>query len=234
MERTQKKLLEKDLYPPVKTYLEGLGYAVKGEVADCDIAAVRGEELLVVELKRGFTMELLYQAIRRQSAADSVYVAVPLPRGGYRAPRYHDMLRLCSRLELGLIFVGFTASGKGQVDVALHPADAGPVRKNSGKRRAILSEHAGRTGSRNTGGVTRRKILTVYKEQCLQIARLLARGEMTPVQIKAAGGPEKAGDMMRKNFNGWFCRTEGRAYALTEAGRAALAEYADLLEEEEI
>ena len=73
------KLLESDLYGPVRSYLEGLGYDVKGEVKDCDVAAVRDGELIVVELKRGFTLELVFQAMDRQRVADGVYVAVPLP-----------------------------------------------------------------------------------------------------------------------------------------------------------
>lgn len=224
------KLLEKDLYPPVKAYLEELGYEVKGEVKDCDIAAVRDEELIVVELKRGFTIDLLYQAVRRQMAADGVYVAVPLPKGGYRDKRLHDMRRLCRRLELGLIFVGFTSSGKGQVDVDLHPAEAKPLRKNTGKRLAILKEHAGRTGSHNTGGVTGRKILTVYKEQALLVAKLLNSGLRTAADIKAAGGPVKTSEILRRNFYGWYIRSEDKTFSLSDGGREALAEYADLLE----
>ena len=224
------KLLEKDLYPPVKAYLETLGYEVKGEVKDCDIAAVRGEELIVVELKRGFTIDLLYQAVRRQMAADGVYVAVPLPKGGYRDPRLHDMRRLCRRLELGLIFVGFTSGGKGQVDVALHPAEARPPRKNAGKRLAILQEHAGRTGSRNTGGVTGRKILTVYKEQALLVAKLLGEGLDTTAAVREAGGPAKTSEILRRNYYGWYTRQEDRTFSLSAAGRDALSEYADLLE----
>ena len=73
-------LRESDLYGPVRDYLENLGYQVKGEVKDCDIAALRDGELIVVELKRGFTLELIYQALDRQRVADGVYVAVPLPR----------------------------------------------------------------------------------------------------------------------------------------------------------
>ena len=34
-------LRESDLYGPVRDYLENLGYQVKGEVKDCDIAALR-------------------------------------------------------------------------------------------------------------------------------------------------------------------------------------------------
>ena len=91
-------LRESDLYGPVRDYLENLGYQVKGEVKDCDIAALRDGELIVVELKRGFTLELIYQALDRQRVADGVYVAVPLPRRGYRAPHIRDMERLCRRL----------------------------------------------------------------------------------------------------------------------------------------
>ena len=41
------KLRESDLYGPVRDYLTGLGYEVKGEVKDCDIAAVRDGEMIV-------------------------------------------------------------------------------------------------------------------------------------------------------------------------------------------
>ena len=51
-------LLEQDLYAPVRDYLESLGYEVKGEVKSCDMTALRNGELIVVELKRGFTLEI--------------------------------------------------------------------------------------------------------------------------------------------------------------------------------
>ena len=104
-------LRESDLYGPVRDYLQSLGYEVKGEVKDCDVTATRDGELIVVELKRGFTLELIYQAMDRQKVADGVYVAVPLPKRGYMDPRVPEMRSLCRRLELGLIFVGFTSRG---------------------------------------------------------------------------------------------------------------------------
>ncbi|MDE6880441.1 MAG: hypothetical protein K2P20_03700, partial [Oscillospiraceae bacterium] len=85
------KLLERDLYGPVRDYLQSLGYEVKGEVRNCDVTALRDGELIVVELKRGFTLELIYQAVDRQRIADGVYVAVPLPQRGYLAPHIRDM-----------------------------------------------------------------------------------------------------------------------------------------------
>ena len=43
---------ETDLYPPIKAFLAGQGHAVEGEVQDCDVVTVRGEEPpAVVEFK---------------------------------------------------------------------------------------------------------------------------------------------------------------------------------------
>ena len=78
------KIKESDLYQPIKDYLDSLGYDTKGEVKNCDITAIKDDELVVVELKKGFTIELLYQAIERQKIADSVYVAIPFPKRGYK------------------------------------------------------------------------------------------------------------------------------------------------------
>ncbi len=229
------KLLERDLYGPVRDYLEALGYDVKGEVKDCDIAAVRGEELIVVELKRGFTLELVYQAMERQKIADGVYVAVPLPKRGYRAPHMRDMQTLCRRLELGLILVGFSAGGIPQIDVAVHPKEAAAPRRDKKRRLAVLQEHANRTGSVNTGGVSRKKILTVYKEQALNVAKILRdNGPLRAEDIRRMGGPDNTASILRRNYQGWFERVEqlenGRyTFQVSEKGLDVLALYAELL-----
>ena len=57
---------EAALYGPVKAFLEGLGYAVKGEVRGCDLVARRaGEPPVIVELKLRFTLGLVLQGIDR-------------------------------------------------------------------------------------------------------------------------------------------------------------------------
>ena len=229
------KLLESDLYGPVHDYLTGLGYEVKGEVKDCDVTAMRDGELIVVELKRGFTLELIYQAIDRQRVADGVYVAVPLPKQGYMSPRVRDMQSLCRRLELGLIFVGFTSRGIPQVDVAVHPKEAAVPRQNKKRRLAVIREHESRTGSRNTGGVSRKKILTVYKEQALLTAKLLRdNGPQLAEDVKRLGGPPNATAILSRNVLGWFQREpapDGRLYLyrVTDQGLEALAQYEDIL-----
>ena len=98
---------EVSLYPAVKRFLEAAGFDVKGEVKGCDIVAVRTADetltLAIVEMKLGFTLELLLQAADRMRAADEVWLAVPATRRGRdRDPRVH---RLCRLLGLGLLAV---------------------------------------------------------------------------------------------------------------------------------
>lgn len=223
---------ESDLYKPVSEYLERLGYEVKGEVKDCDIVAVAGDEMVVVELKKSFSVELLFQAMERQKAADSVYAAVPMPNGGYRGKRYKNMVYLCKRLEIGLILVGFSANGTPMVDVAVHPEPRAAVRKAAKKRAAILKEHGARTGSNNRGGVTRTKILTAYKEELLRIAWLLEQnGELTTRELREHGASDKTSAMVNRDYYKWFKKTDGQKYALSENGKAALEEYSGILED---
>ena len=59
---------ETSLDAPVKTFLELLGYAVKGEVGGCDVLAVKDGEppvLVVCELKLRFNLELVLQGVER-------------------------------------------------------------------------------------------------------------------------------------------------------------------------
>ena len=53
-------ILETSLYRPVKVFLEGLGFVVKGEVGGCDLVALKGDGLPVVvicELKLTFNLD---------------------------------------------------------------------------------------------------------------------------------------------------------------------------------
>ena len=61
-------ILETSLYRPVKVFLEGLGFVVKGEVGGCDLVALKGDDLPIVvicELKLTFNLELILQGIDR-------------------------------------------------------------------------------------------------------------------------------------------------------------------------
>ena len=92
---------ETELYAPVKAFLEAQGYVVKGEVRGCDVVGVRDAgEPVVVELKRGFSLELVLQGVDRLALSPLVYLAV-----GAWPRRLSEVRRLCRRLGLGLLRV---------------------------------------------------------------------------------------------------------------------------------
>ncbi len=65
------EIKETALYAPVKVWLEARGFEVKAEVGAADVVAVRGDEdPVVVELKLGFSLTLLQQAVARQAVTD--------------------------------------------------------------------------------------------------------------------------------------------------------------------
>ena len=135
------RVLEAELYPPIKAFLESQGYEVKAEVGDCDLVARRADEpLVIVELKLRLNLELILQAIDRQKLTDAVYVAVPDVRGERGRTLLHrsqaEVLRLVKLLGLGLIVVTFR-SGTPKVDVLVDPAPYRP--RKSGRRQRILS-----------------------------------------------------------------------------------------------
>ena len=81
-------ILETSLYRPVKVFLEGLGFVVKGEVRDCDLVALKGDNLPVVvicELKLTFNLELILQGVDRATASDEVWPLAFRSGGGVRA-----------------------------------------------------------------------------------------------------------------------------------------------------
>lgn len=230
MAGTEKRALrETDLGGPVRDYLLAQGYTVRSEVEHCDITATLGEELVVIELKRGFTTDLLIQATQRQRAADSVYVALPRPRGREgRSARWRGAQHLLHRLELGLILVSF-GEGEPVVEVAFHPLPF-EGKRDARRRRAILREIAGRSGDHNEGGSSRRKLLTAYRELALRIAYHLAeRGPLSPQALRELGTGDKTQGILARNVYGWFARLERGLYGLKPDGRTALEDYPDLV-----
>ena len=109
---------EEELYNPVAEYLLGLGFEVRAEVNHCDICAIKDNQLLIVELKKILSIELLIQATKRQKLADLVYVAIPRPKSYRQNKKWNGTLQLLRRLELGLIFVSKTTKNN-KVDVII-------------------------------------------------------------------------------------------------------------------
>ncbi|MEW6522512.1 MAG: DUF2161 family putative PD-(D/E)XK-type phosphodiesterase [Bacillota bacterium] len=218
---------ETDLYPPVHDYLVSCGYTVRSEVRDVDITAVKGDQLVVLELKRAFSVDLLIQAVKRQKLADSVYVVLPYPRRGTQNRRWSDFCHLLRRLHLGLMLVSL-GPPRPRVEVAFHPLPFQPQRR-SGQRRAVLEEIRGRLADLNQAGSTRTKIVTAYREQAVQIARHLQdRGPQSPRQLRAMGTGPKTLSILSKNYYGWFERVQPGVYTLSGRGTAELELYRDL------
>jgi len=223
------KLTETDLYRPVHDYLAEHGYTVQGEVRKCDVAAVKGEELVIVELKLQLNAAVLAQAAQRQEVANAVYVAVPRPAGlrAWRARSRH-LLYLVRRLELGLLLVAPRAR-KGPrvaVEVPLRMFD----RVKDGKLRSIvMREVRRRAGDFNEGGSVRRKLVSSHRETAIHIACCLERlGPLSVAQLRKLGTGVHTRSVLAASarIEGWFKEAEPGVYALKPEGQAGLEEHA--------
>jgi len=217
---------ETDLYAPVKSLLTAQGYEVKAEIQDCDLVAVRGQDApVIVELKLRASLSLLLQAVDRLAITDAVYIAFPAAK----TTRFRDMLRLCRRLGLGVITVRIgarTSSAEVHADpVPYHP------RKVLARKSALLLEFSRRVGDPNTGGQTRRPVITAYRQDALRIAALLAQtGNGKPAEVRRALDISRAASILQKDHYGWFRRVSRGVYGLSPKGGAALELYADVLD----
>ncbi|WP_442598839.1 DUF2161 domain-containing phosphodiesterase [Neobacillus sp. D3-1R] len=222
------KLNETDLYKPIRNYFTKQGFNVYGEVQHCDMAVIKDNELILIELKLNLTVDLLIQATKRQRLTDLVYVAIPKPKYSLRSKKWRDILHLMRRLELGLIIVQFLKSST-KMDVVVSPApfDGTKSRQlNKKKRVQLLKEIEGRNGDYNVGGSNKTKIMTAYKESCIHIATLLARhGPLSPKLLRQRGTGEKTLSILNKNYYGWYDKIQRGLYSISEKGKKELLEY---------
>ncbi|HUI70960.1 MAG TPA: DUF2161 family putative PD-(D/E)XK-type phosphodiesterase [Spirochaetia bacterium] len=229
MSSTVRSLAETDLAQPICDWLSAQGYTVRSEVKDCDIAALRGDELLIVEIKKSLNLTLVVQAVQRQRMTDTVYVAIPRPPNKWTWwKESRGVFHLLRRLELGLLLVS-PANGGPPVDVIFPPRPLAR-RKRAPSRRAVLAEISGRLGDFNTAGSSRTKLVTAYRENAIHIACcLLPRGRMAPAGLRALGTGPKTFSILRTNVYGWFRRVDRGVYALSAQGRKEVAEYPKLV-----
>lgn len=210
---------ETDLYAPIKAHLEAAGYEVKAEVGPADVMGVAGDDVVVVELKAGFSLKLLQQAVARQKITDTVYVAVPRWQGRAGWQAFKGNVELCRRLCVGVLSVRLA---DGVVEVHADPKPFQP-RKSRVRRARLLGEFSRRAGDPNTGG-SGGKVVTAYRQDAEKLAAYLGEhGASKGAAVAKATGVARATEMMRTNHYGWFERVAVGVYGLTPAGLAETA-----------
>lgn len=199
---------EADLYPPLKRFLESQGYEVKGEIGDCDVMAVRGEEApLIVELKLTLNLDVVLQAAQRLDISPSVYVGVPAGNKLLKRRR-KSLLKLFRLTGMGLVVIDTTID-VGDIDVLLDPAPYQP-RLAKKKQQRLLREFMRRQGDPNAGGSDKRGgLMTAYRQRALAIAHHLnEHGATKASQVAKCLGEPKARDILYRDVYGWFDRVD--------------------------
>ncbi|MBI1340018.1 hypothetical protein GC169_07400 [bacterium] len=217
------KVSETDLYTPVKRLLEQQGYEVKGEIGAADVVALRGDEPpVIVELKTGFSLSLFHQAVERLRISDAVYIAVPQAPGGRFAASVADNLILCRRLGLGLI----TVDCRRWIATALADPGSYRPRKSAVKTNRLLLEFARRVGDPNSGGATRKGLITTYRQDALRcLNHLHAHGPTKASIVAKETLVTTARRIMADDHYGWFRRVRTGVYAITPKGLEAVDLY---------
>nr|WP_026073964.1 DUF2161 family putative PD-(D/E)XK-type phosphodiesterase [Acetivibrio cellulolyticus] len=233
-EKKKGTLYEEDLYAPIRDYLTGEGYTVKGEVKHCDVMAVKYDEMLVVEMKKTLNLDVILQAAIRQRLTDRVYIAVPKKGKLMFTKRWKNICYLLRRLELGLFLVSF----KGDIAFVEEVITPQPfnrnvsIKRSNRKKRDVLNEFSKRHGDYNTGGCTGKKLVTAYREEAIHIGALISKyGDLSPKSLKKLGADkDKTSKILQDNHYGWFDRVARGVYALTDKGKAELYEYHELVD----
>lgn len=222
---------EKDMYEPVRDYLSDRGFIVRSEVNKCDIVAKRDDYVIIVEMKRHLSFDLLEQALERQAYADAVYVCIPKSVDFKEDKKWRSKLRVLQRLGLGLILLSKTDT-LFMAEEALAPMENGAPRTSSRKRAALHKEFDNRALDLNTGGCHAVPLVTAYREAALYLVYLLdASGPLLPKEMKKMGGhPKKTTPILNANYYKWFSKMPDGRYALTEAGKEAMTLYDPLID----
>ncbi len=226
---------EAELFPPLKRYLEQKGYTVFAEVKNCDIAAVKGEDLVVIEIKQSLSLKLILQGAERQELGSPVYIAAAIREGG-KLYNKKAVLKLLKRLGLGLILVRMFPE-ESEIEVLLNPVpglgkSGGKPPVNRKKRKALLYEIGGRYRDFNIGGsVSSIETMTAYRLKAIKIAVLLDKyGPSSPSGLRELGASFDTGSILYKNYYGWFEKINRGIYTLSEKGGKVFEMYPEQTE----
>lgn len=219
-------MLEKDMFENLKNHLVSYGYKVKAEVLNTDITAIKDDEVIIIEMKKTLNTRLIYQGCNRQRICDYVYLAIIEPTVKIkRSSQFKEKVHILRRLHLGLIFVDVESDN---VITFLDPKNY-TFRQNKVKKRKLLKEFEQRVTSLNTGGVTKTKIITAYRESAIRIAYYLSKEPLKLKELKTITGIDKCSSILQKNYYGWFERVERGIYTLTDTGQTDLIKYENVL-----
>ena len=210
---------ESDLYLPLKQFLETQGYEVKGEVIQCDVMGMRGdEEPVIVELKLSINLSVILQAVDRLSLSSNVYIGIPKQ---YKIVKYRKrrIVKLLKMLGLGLIIIDPTVKA-GCINIALDPTEFKP-RKSKPRLKRMLGEFLSRQGDPNLGGsTTNNGRMTAYRQRALVIGIYLYENGATKASLVSEQIQDpKARDVLYKNHYGWFEKESRGVYQLSASGK---------------
>ncbi len=214
---------ESEMYAPVRDYFESMGFKVDAEVRSCDIVATRDDIVVICELKRGFTIELMYQIVQRKKMTPYVYAVIPRPKN-MRSRVFLKKIEILKALDCGLLVVLNTTK---RVDMILPPRGVDTSAKKI-RRKSIEKEVEVRKTSLNIGGQTRRKIVTAHRESVIAALCYIEKyGEIKTIDCK-----DNIKNVLQKNHYDWFVRVRKGVYTMNERGRKALedSDYKDVVD----
>ena len=228
----EKILYERELYEPLRQYLIDNGFEVRAEVNKCDLVAKKTDHIVIVEMKRHLSFDLLVQAVERQSYADEVYLCLPKPAGFKLDKTWRAKMKVLRQLGLGLLLVGRIGQNY-SVEEALStaPEQGKPMRTSDKKRQALVKEFGSRSLDLNTGGCHGVPLVTAYRETALYLVFLIdIHGPLTSKSLRSLGAhPKKTTSILNANYYDWFRKTPEKCYELTDAGFQAMTVYAPLI-----
>lgn len=204
---------ETQMYAPLKKYLTARGYTVHSEVEHVDVMAQKGDEIMIIEMKTSFNLQLVYQLIERLKMTDQVYAYIPLRKGGRWPKSYKRMCGLLRRLNCGLFTLDQHTHK--QITLEFEPA-AFTSRRNTTKTKLTLKEFDARSIDLNQGGSTKEILFTSYKEKAIRVAMyLFEHGPTSMKKIKEDLGFDRAANILQDNHQAWFERVSRGVYQLT-------------------
>lgn len=229
---TKEKVYELDLYEPIQQYFHSLGYQVQAEVDDCDVVAFKKNSLIIIELKLNLNITLLMQAAKRQKLTPHVYIAIKRPKSSLRRRRWHDLVHLVRRLELGLILVSFQGRIP-SIDIVHEPGPfdrKSSMRQSKKRRERLIEEARSRRSNKNIGGSTQVTTMTAYKENCIQIALYIDHlGAMSARELRKLSTGDKTYSILYNNYYKWFERVGRGVYDLTDLGRREYRTFEEII-----